>query len=394
MQLAKPESVGLSGERLGRIGQVMQGYLDREQLAGMITLVARRGQVVHLEAKGYRDREAGQPMALDSLFRIYSMTKPITSTGVMILLEEGHFQLTDPISRFIPAFKEVKVYQPRGAGGDYDLVPPEREITIRDLLTHTAGLSYGFDDHSAVDAIYRKQLWGKVEKDPEIDLAGLMDALTKLPLAYHPGKAWRYSVAIDVLGRLIEVVSGLALDEFLRSRIFYPLGMLDTGFSVPDEKLSRLAVVYEPAKKGGIQPIKPQPFPSRWFSGGGGLYSTILDYYRFSQMILNKGALEGARILSPKTVELMLHNHLPKGVIRETEPYEGFGLGGLVLVDPPGSQMLGSVGSWGWSGAANTWFRIDPQEAINMILMVQFMPPFTSQVERYFSNMVYQSIIE
>ena len=234
MQLAKPESVGLSSERLGRINRVMQGYLDRQQLAGSITLVARRGQVVHLETKGCRDREISQPMELDTLFpRIYSMTKPIASTGVMILLEEGHFQLTDPISRFIPAFKEVKVSQPRGNGGDYDLVPPEREITIHDLLTHTAGLSYGFDDHSAIDAIYRKDFWGKAEKNPTINLARMIDALAKLPLAYHPGRAWRYSVAIDVLGRLIEVVSGQTLDEFLRSRIFYPLGMLDTGFSVP-----------------------------------------------------------------------------------------------------------------------------------------------------------------
>ncbi len=394
MQLTKPESVGLSSERLERINSVMARYLDRQQLAGMITLVARRGQIIHLEAKGCRDQEAGKAMELDTLFRIYSMSKPITSTGVMILLEEGHFQLADPISRFIPAFKEVRVYQPRGTGGDYDLVIPEREITIHDLLIHTAGLSYGFDDKSAVDALYRKDLWGKVDKNPEIDLAELIEAAAKIPLAFHPGKAWRYSVAIDVLGRLIEVVSGQTLDAFLRNRIFYPLGMLDTGFAVPEEKLDRLAVVYEPAKKGGIQPIKPQPAPSKWFSGGGGLYSTILDYYRFSQMILNKGALESARILSPKTVELMLLNHLPKGVVKQDEPFNGFGLGGSVIVDVAGSEMLNSAGSWSWGGAANTWFRVDPQESINMILMTQYMPCFVLPVDRDFSNMIYQSIIE
>ena len=400
MHITQPESIGFSSERLGRIRAGMQGYIDRQQMAGMITLVARRGQVVHLECQGWMDREAGKPMELDTIFRIYSMTKPITSTAVMMLLEEGHFQLSDPISRFIPAFKETKVCQPRRASPvDYDLVVPQREINIRDLLTHTSGLSYGFEEKSIVDDIIRKELWEIADAKPEIDLASLIDILAGLPLASHPGTAWRYSLAIDVLGRLVEVVSGQALDTFFKTRIFDPLGMPDTDFYVPPEKYDRLAAVYGPAKNGGIEQIEPlenSPYkrPKRWFSGGGGLVSTTADYYRFAQMILNRGILEGVRLLSPKTVELMLLNHLPKGVEKLDEPWCGFGLGGAVIIDVAGSQMLNSAGSWGWGGAANTWFQLDPQEGISMILMTQYMPGFDLPIAKDFSNLVYQALVE
>lgn len=400
MQIAQPESVGFSSERLKRIKSVMQRYLDRQQLAGMITLVARRGQVIHLESQGWMDREAGKPMALDTIFRIYSMTKPITSTAVMMLLEECHFHLSDPISRFIPAFKDVRVYQPRRASPvDYELVQPQREITIRDLLTHTSGLSYGFDEHSAVDAILRKELWAKVDEKPETDLACLIDILAGLPLAFHPGTAWRYSLATDVLGRVVEVVSGQALDAFLKTRIFDPLGMPDTGFYVPPEKYDRLAAVYGPAQDGGIEQIEPLATSrfkrsNRWLSGGGGLVSTMEDYFRFAQMILNRGSLEGMRLLSPKTVDLMLLNHLPKGVEKLDQPFYGFGLGGSVIIDVAGSQKLNSPGAWGWGGAANTWFQLDPLEGVNMILMTQYMPAWSMPADKDFSNMVYQALVE
>ena len=398
MQTTDPESMGFSAERLARINTVMQRYLDRDQLAGMITLVARRGQVVHLEKRGWMDREAGKPMEFDTIFRIYSMTKPITTTAVMMLYEEGYFQLSDPVSRFIPAFKDVKVYQPRG-GADFDLVPPRREITIRDLMIHTAGLSYGFDPQSTVDDLYRKELWGKMGENPGIELAEVVERIARLPLACHPGTAWRYSVAIDVLGYLVQVISGQPFAAFLQERIFNPLGMTDTRFFVPQEKVDRLAAVYGPAEGGGIKQIEDlansdYKRPNRWPSGGGGLVSTTADYFRFAQMILNRGQLDGVRLLAPKTVGLMLMNHLPQGVQKEDEPFNGFGLGGSVLLDVAGSQAYGTTGSWGWGGAANTWLRIDPQEELLMILMVQYQPPFVLPVDRDFNNMVYQALMD
>jgi CubicO group peptidase (beta-lactamase class C family) len=374
MDITNPAIAGFSAGRLARINSAMQRYLDRDQLAGMLTLVARHGQVVHMDRFGWANREAGQPMSFDTIFRIYSMTKPITSAAVMMLYEEGHFQLSDPISRFIPAFKDTKVYQLR-SGVDFDLVPPQREITIRDLLTHTAGLSNGFDDHSAVYARYRQELRGKMEKEPETDLA----------------------TAADVLGRLVEVISGQPFDAFLKTRIFDPLGMVDAGFYVPDEKHFRLAAVYGPAEGGGITQIEDLATstykkPRRFLSGGGGLVCTLADYYRFCQMVLNRGHLGDARLLAPKTVDLMLMDHLPVGVIHPGSPVYGFGLGGSVLLDVAGSQGYGSAGAWGWFGAANTWFRIDPKEDLLMILMTQYMPPFGLQVDTYFNNMVYQAL--
>ena len=401
MQTTNPESMGFSAQRLARINTVMQGYLDRDQLAGMITLVARRGQVVHLEKPGWMDREAGKPMEFDAIFRIYSMTKPIATAAVMMLYEECHFQLSDPISRFIPGFKGVKVYQPRGTA-DYDLVPPQREITIRDLLTHTSGLSYGVDPQSYVDDLYRKQLWGKVDENPKMSLAEAVELITKLPLAFHPGTAWRYSVAIDVLGFLVQVISGQPFETFLKERIFDPLGLVDTGFFVPPDKYDRLAAVYGPVEGGGIKQIEdlamiwpyPHKDPDWWASGGGGLVSTTADYFRFAQMILNRGKLDGVSLLAPKTVDLMLMDHLPKGVQRLFEPFEGFGLGGSVLLDVPGSQTYGTAGSWGWGGAANTWFLIDPKEELLMILMLQYMPAWALPVDKDFKNMVYQALVD
>jgi CubicO group peptidase (beta-lactamase class C family) len=344
------------------------------------------------------DREAGKPMEFDAIFRIYSMTKPITSTAVMMLFEEGFLRLTDPVSSYIPAFKDMKVYHPRG-NADYDLIPAKREITIHDLLTHTAGLSYGFDEKSPVDEMYRTQLWKRLESDPSFDLEKAVDTVAHLPLANQPGEIFRYSFSIDVLGRLVEVVSGQTLDTFLKERIFGPLGMPDTDFYVPLEKHARLTAVYGPEEKGGIKVIDAPASssfkkPAQMLSGGGGLVSTAADYLRFAQMILNHGELDGQRLLGRKTVEFMLLNHLPEDGRRPDEPFSGFGLGGSVMRDVPLSRDCGSLGEWGWGGAANTWFWIDPLEKVIGIIMMQYMPAFVLPVTHDYKNMVYQALVD
>lgn len=396
MFVQSPESVGFSSQRLERLNRVMQRYIDQEQMAGIITLVARHGQIVHLEKRGWMDIEAGKAMEFDTIFRIYSMTKPITSAAVMMLYEEGHFRLNEPVSAFIPAFKEMKVYQPRG-NADFDLVPARREITIRDLLTHTAGLSYGFDENSAVDALYREKLWKQLEKVKKMDLGKAIEIVAGLPLANQPGCVWRYSFAIDVLGYLVQVVSGKPFDQFLKERIFEPLSMVDTDFYVPEKKHARLSAVYGPKEGGGLKVIEPVSASeylrrAKLLSGGGGLVSTTADYLRFAQMMLNKGALDGVRLLAPKTVELMMMNHLPGNATMPDDPSAGFGLGGAVVLDVAASQGYGSVGNWGWGGAANTWFWIDPREDLVGILMVQYMPAFVVPIDQDFKNMVYQAL--
>jgi CubicO group peptidase (beta-lactamase class C family) len=397
MLTVAPETQDFSSSRLQRATDAMQGYIDRDQFAGMISLVARRGQIVHLQTYGQMDREAAKPMRVDAIFRIYSMSKPITSTAVMMLFEEGRFRLNDPISRYIPAFKEVKVYQPRGA--DFDLVAPKREITIRDLLTHTSGLSYGFEEKSYVDDLYRTKVWAKMDEDPEVDLAQMVDLISKLPLANHPGVVFRYSMATDVLGYLVQVISGKSFDVFLKERIFEPLGMPDTAFDVPAAKLDRFTAVYGPADEGGLKllegPVDSKyTHPAKVLSGGGGLVSTMADYQRFAQMLLNRGQFGSERLLGPKTVDLMMMNHIVNDGRLPDEPYRGFGLGGSVVRDVAGSQELGSVGNWGWGGAAHTWFTIDPQEQLLLILMLQYMPAFVIPVEHDFQNMVYQAMLE
>ncbi len=398
VKIAQPETQGFDARRLARVHTAMQGYIDREQLAGTITLVARRGEVVHLDTCGWMDREAQKPMQPDAIFRIYSMSKPITSTAVMMLYEEGRFRLNQPISDFIPAFKEMRVYQPRGTA-DFDLAPAQRQITIRDLLTHTSGLSYGFDENSAVDHLYREKFWKVMDANEDADLEDMVAAIAGLPLAHQPGSAWRYSLATDVLGRLVEVVSGKTFDVFLKERIFDPLDMLDSGFYVPAEKHARFTTVYGPAEGGGLKVLEPGSYPRytqpvKLFSGGGGLVSTAADYLRFAQMMLNKGVLDGERLLAPKTVELMMTNHLPGNAPKWDDPANGFGLGGSVLVDVAASQGYNSLGNWGWGGAANTWFWIDPSEQLLGILMTQYMPAFVLPVDQDFKNMVYQAIIE
>lgn len=395
-----PEEVGLSASRLSRINTVMQCYVDQNKLAGVVTLVARRGQVAHFEAFGLMDMAAHKPMQLDTLFRLYSMTKPIVSVACMMLYEQGHFHLSDPVSKFIPAFKDLKVLVTPGFTR-LELIEPEREVTIRDLLTHTAGLSYGFFEDSPIDAMYREA--DMLSRDRS--LADMIDCLVEIPLVHHPGRVWRYSVATDVLGYLVEVISGQSLDTYLTEHIFQPLNMTETGFYVPAEKAERFPSTYGPAEIGaGLEVVdaaakSPYLTPPRRLSGGGGLVSTTTDYLRFAQMLLNEGELAGERLLSRKTIELMTANHLtteqmPIRIGPSVRYGYGFGLGFRVLVDVAQSEILGSAGEFGWGGAANTYFWVDPQEALIGILMTQFMPAGLHPVSPDFRLLTYQSIID
>ena len=402
----EPESAGFSSPRLARLHTAMQRYVDDRKLPGLVTLVARRHQVVHLETFGLADVEAGEPMRADTLFRIYSMTKPITSVAVLMLVEEGLLRLTDPISAYIPAFKDVKVLYP---GTEFRTVEPARPITILDLLTHTAGLSYGYGGNDTLDQLYRERVFEPAAANPEITLQMCVEAAAGLPLAFQPGAAFLYSFATDVLGYLVQVLSGAPFDQFLRQRIFEPLGMPDTDFWAPPDKVGRLAASYYPGGPADFVAVdspktSPLTRPTRNPSGGSGLISTIGDYLRFARLLLNRGELDGVRLLGRKTVELMTANHLPAGV-RATDELtlgaglslgQGFGLGVSVLTDLGQSPYPGSVGMFGWSGAANTNFWVDPREGLIGILMVQFMlPPVVGYpVMADFRNLVYQALVD
>ena len=376
-----------------------------------MTLVARRGQVVHFEAHGQRDREADKPMTRDTLFRIYSMTKPVTTVAAMMLFEEGRLRLEDPVSKFIPAFEETKVFERSGPGGPV-LVKPKRPMTVRDLMRHTAGLSYGWFQDSPVEDLYRKAQ----PVAPGVTLSEMVDKLAQLPLLYHPGSAWRYSLATDVLGRVVEVVAGEPLDMVFAKRIFEPLGMDETGFFVPEENLGRFAAVYSPvegyrfgssltatpetASLALLDPPERSPFrlPPAFLSGGGGLVSSTTDYLRFAQMLANGGEGNGMRLLGRKTLELMTMNHLPPPLlpigigVDELSGY-GFGLGFSVLVNVAQSAALGSPGSYGWGGAATTSFWVDPVEELIGIFMTQFMPSSFYPVVQEFRNAVYGALV-
>jgi CubicO group peptidase (beta-lactamase class C family) len=398
MQTIAPEKVGLSAARLGRIRPAMQRYVDENKLAGVLTAVARHGQIAHLDMVGQMDIEANKPMQLDTIFRIYSMSKPITSVAVMMLYEENRFLLTDPVSRFIPEFEHVQVFVRKNGSGT-ELADPVRPIAIHDLLTHTAGLAYGLENVEYVDQLYQQRLWALRERNPGMTLADMIRYVAGLPLANQPGSMWRYSMATDVLGYLVEVVSGMPFDAFLKARICEPLGMVDTDFHVPADKLGRFAATYSPGEGGGMR-LFDAPATSRFAqpssspSGGGGLVSTAEDYLRFAQMLLNGGELDGVRLLGRKTVELMRANHLPAGMPVFEDGATGFGLGFGVILDVARSRMLGSAGSYGWGGAAGTKFWIDPQEDLVGLLMIQFMPGGHYPIASDFQVLAYQAIVD
>ena len=383
---AVPEDVGMSTSRLERIAPVMQRWVDDGKIPCALTMIAREGRLVHLEKCGTQDVATAKPIEFDTIFRIYSMTKPITSIAVMMLYEEGHFQLGTPVSELIPAFKDMQVYTEGGEA----IVDAEREMTIKHLLTHTSGLIYGGDWEHPINERYRAaNFYGG-------DLAHMAQELGNIPLLHHPGDAWNYGMSTDVLGYLVEVVSGMPFEEFLKTRILNPLGMHDTAFSVPDEKADRYATLYEPTEDGGIQVLENAPVASGplsfFHSGGAGLLSTAADYLRFCQMLLNDGELDGVRLLGRKTVELIRMNHISD----DWQPLErtgcGFGLGFAVVTNVADTNSLGSEGTYSWGGLASTTFWIDPVEELIGILMTQLIgdSPFHAQ----FRVLTYQAITD
>lgn len=402
MEITRPESVGLCAERLRRIEGWAERLVADGKLPGVTTLVARRGQVAHLHCTGKADLARGAAMTPDTILRIYSMTKPLTSLAILMLYEEGRFQLDDPITRFLPAFAEMRVCT-GGARGKLDTVPAERDITFRDLLTHTSGLTYGFMQSTLVDALYREH--GVDFQTAETSLGDVVDRAARLPLLSQPGRAWNYSISTDVLGHLVAVISGRPFEDFLRERILLPLGMADTDFFVPETKHHRLAANYARGPDGLA--LIDDPATSRYLrprtvcSGGGGLVSTVADYWRFCRFMLNKGVLDGVRLLGRKTVELMTANHLngdmaAMGQARFSEStYEGigFGLGFSVMLDPARAQILGTPGEYAWGGAASTAFWIDPAEEMAVILLTQLMPSSTYPIRRELRVLSYQAVI-
>ena len=403
MTIVTPELVGLSSARLRRIDAVMQRHVEEGRLAGAVTVLARRGQVAHVGCYGQMDIAARKPMREDAIFRLFSMTKPITSLAVMMLYEEGHFHLSAPIATFIPVFKDMQVFVKQTEAGP-QLAPLERPLTIHDLLTHTSGLGYGLDALLPVDALYMQ---AKLLR-PDESLAEKMPRIAQIPLHHQPGVRFTYSIAYDVLGHLVELVSGMALDAFFRQRIFAPLGMPDTDFAIPPEAQTRLATLYTSLPSGELVDItmleesaRPLFLTGAWIdkterprflSGGGGLVSTAADYLRFALLLANKGTLDGVRLLSRKTVELMAAPHL--------RPEQFFipgcssGLGLTVLTDPARAQMLGSPGAYGGGGAANTDFWVDPTEELAGVLMTQYVAAAPHAVTMDFKVLSAQAIAD
>ncbi|MBO0877066.1 MAG: beta-lactamase family protein [Pseudonocardia sp.] len=400
-----PGEVGMDADRLSRIDQHFARYCDDGRLAGWLALVTRRGKIVHVGARGQRDAEAGLPVQSDTLWRIYSMSKPITSVAAMILVEEGRLELTDPIDRYIPEFAEARVYA-KGSALKPATVPATEPIRVWHLLTHTSGLTYGFHHAHAVDEIYRRNgfEWGTPSG---LDLAGCCAAWASFPLVFQPGTEWNYSVATDVLGRVVEVVSGQRLDEFFAERIFGPLGMTETSFAAVDTE--RLGALYGPDPDTGrivrndAMGVTGTRAPA-CLSGGGGLVSSAADYHRFTQMLLHGGALNGTRLLGSRTVAYMTRNHLPGGADLEdfgrplfsesSMAGTGFGLGFSVVVDAAVTRVLSSDGEFAWGGAASTAFWVDPEQELTALFFTQLLPSSTHPIRSQLRTLVYQAVVD
>ena len=384
----RPEDVGISSQRLERVRRQMKADVESGRIPGAVLLIARNGKIASLDALGYQERRSQTPMKADSIFRIASMSKPITSVAIMILAEEGKLDIGAPVAQYLPEFKEVKV--------GVDNAAPKRPMTVQDLLRHTSGLTYGIFGNSPVDQLYKKS-----NMFASKSLAEMVAAIARLPLAHQPGEAWEYSVSTDVLGRIVEVVSGMELDQFVAARITGPLRMTDTGFYLNASQAARLARADSATMLSGTDPTaKPAVF-----SGGGGMLSTAGDYARFCQMMLNGGELDGVRILSPKTVALMTSDQLPPAAERHTavatlldsfgptpEMGTSFGLGFAVRTDPGRNPVPGSVGDFSWAGITGTYFWVDPKEKLVTVLMIQV--PVTTNVPywRQTRTLVYQAL--
>ena len=414
--LVDPGTVGLNADRLANIeNHITSNYLDSGRYPGFSLVVSRGGKVAHLSAQGFADVEAQRPMETDTIVRIYSMSKPITSVALMQLYEQGRFQLTDPVSKFIPSWADLKVWQD-GTPANFHTVHPERAMTVQDLLRHTSGLTYGFIGNHPVDALYRRA----GISSPATSLADMCEKLADIPLLFSPGSRWAYSVATDVCGHLVELISGQPLDEYFQQHIFDPLGMVDTSFFVPDDKADRLATNYvhpslspfgipegaDPDAKmlrleGNDDKASARSKPA-FLSGGGGLMSTLADYHRFCSMLLGGGTVDGVRILGARRVQYMASNHLPTGgdltsmgqaVFSETS-YDGigFGLGFSVILDPAKAGVLSSPGEFAWGGAASTLFWIDPSEDLIVIGFTQLMPSSAYPTRQELKAIIYGAI--
>lgn len=373
LEFATPESVGMDSDRLARVRQRMQEFVDAGRLAGVVTMAARDGKIIHSEAVGYRDIDSGDPMEVTDIFRIYSMTKPVTGVAMMMLYEEGKFRLSDPVEKYIPEFTDLQVFAEQGPDGNMITEPQDHKMTIRELMSHTGGLSYGIFSQSEVDEMY---VAANI-LDPGSTLQDMIDKLSAIPLRQQPGSTWHYSVSVDVQGYLVEKLSGQKFGDFLEERIFQPLGMTDTDFYVPAEKVNRFAQVYRYNPDSSL--VAGEGFADANYlvnpnlqSGGGGLVSTARDYLAFSQMLLNGGELNGVRLLAPLTVELMHRNQMP-----EDMPVNVLGAGGtsfgldFAIVENPVAAESYSKGEYYWGGAAGTWFWVDPVEDIVFVGMIQ-----------------------
>ncbi|GGM62598.1 serine hydrolase domain-containing protein [Dactylosporangium sucinum] len=400
-----PEQAGFDAKRLARLDTHFARYVDDGRLAGWHIVVARDGRVAHSSVYGQRDAEAGLPVEPGTQWRIYSMTKPVTSVAAMMLWEEGHFELTDPISRWLPEFGDVRVYQKGSAGAPFT-VPAVEPIRVWHLLTHTSGLTYGFLQTSVVDALYRKAGYD-IQSKPGADLAQACRDWAALPLLFQPGAGWGYGVSTDVLGRLVELWSGQTLQDFVRERILEPLGMTDTCWSV-EPGTDRLAALYVPGPDGKaarFDAVGQAAFePPAMASGGGGLISTAADYHRFMQLLLHGGTFQRQRLLSHRTVGFMTRNHLPGGVdldalqtggfAETTFEGVGFGLGFAVVRDPVPARVWSSPGTYYWGGAASTAFWIDPAERLTVALFTQLLPSSTHPLRPQLRQLVYSALIE
>ena len=393
LETVDPAEVGISAERLERLDAGMQRMVDEGKLAGVVTLLARHGKLVFADVVGKQNVETGVPMTRDSIFRIYSMSKPITGVALMMLYEEGAFRLNDPVSKYIPGFANLKVHVGDTAGGSPKLEDANRSMTMAELMSHAGGLGYGLGSANHVDRLYREHR----VLNADASLETMIDKLSGLPLLAQPGTRWYYSIGVDVQGYLVEQLSGMPFPEFLQERVFDPLGMVDTGFYVPTEKLDRVALIYgadenshlEEADMGRTRTSMPAG-PS----GGGGLWGTADDYLRFTQMVLNGGELDGVRLLAPRTVEMMRTNYLSAEALPTMRPGTGFGLDFAVVHDPAAAGEPYATGSYFWGGAAGTWFWIDPVTDLTFVGMIQHLGAAVQEVQGLSRNLVYQAVVE
>jgi CubicO group peptidase (beta-lactamase class C family) len=393
LAMASPESVGISPERLHRLDAAMNRIVDEKQVSGLVTLLERHGKIVHFSAAGRQDVRKPEPMQKDTIFRIYSMTKPVTGVAMMMLYEEGKWRLDDPVSRYIPELAKLKVYTGKNDDGSPKLEDARRSMTMRELMTHTAGLGYVLNPNGPVD----KMIIEANVLNARAPLQTMIDGLAKIPLLAQPGTRWSYSIAVDVQGYLVEKFSGQPFGDFLRARIFEPLGMKDTAFYVPKEKLARFAQVHTGAGASlAVDENRPEPtMVPLGPSGGGGLYSTAADYARFCEMLLQGGQFGGVRLLAPRTVEMMRTNHVNPDPLKTMAPGTGWGMDFQVVMDAAAAGDSVSNGTFSWFGIAGTWFWIDPVEDLAFVGMVQHQSLGTTRpIHGLSRSLVYQAIVD